>query len=248
MMKIKKPLITRIVGNRHACSLLIAIIFLFTETGYSADRPCLRVPIGVVDRERVDEAARGINSNFTLNMEGNPDRLSLNLKERIATNLADLGVRKQDIQVIDDGSILSLIVQSDIISWVGFHLYRDNTLPERIWFLKGDYGKTLAVILMQTIYEEYQKHGLMTLLFTYLIAQYDVDTVILELTGSDGKALFKKLQSVGLIGEIQEKDFGTTRWAKTNKENALRFLGIELLPARRLQDVYRYKMEPASDL
>jgi len=39
MMKIKKPLITRIVGNRHACSLLIAIIFLFTETGYSANGP-----------------------------------------------------------------------------------------------------------------------------------------------------------------------------------------------------------------
>src|SRR3989338_5039777 len=38
-MKIKKSLITRIVGNRHACSLLIAIVFLFTETGYSANGP-----------------------------------------------------------------------------------------------------------------------------------------------------------------------------------------------------------------
>src|SRR3989338_7038711 len=45
MMKIKKPLITRIVGNRHACSLLIAIVFLFAETGYSADGSCLRVPL-----------------------------------------------------------------------------------------------------------------------------------------------------------------------------------------------------------
>src|SRR3989338_6614927 len=39
MMKIKKPLITRIVGNRHACSLLIVIVFLFAEPGYSADGP-----------------------------------------------------------------------------------------------------------------------------------------------------------------------------------------------------------------
>ena len=56
MMKIKKHLITRIVGNRHACSLLIAIIFLSAETGYSADGPSKLRPALLFSNTRKKEA------------------------------------------------------------------------------------------------------------------------------------------------------------------------------------------------
>ncbi len=73
-MKIKKPLITRIVGNRHACSLLIAIVFLFAETGYSADGSYLRVPVG--DRERLGEALRKVLNFGPKKRGGQPSRAS----------------------------------------------------------------------------------------------------------------------------------------------------------------------------
>ena len=62
MMNIKKPLITRIVGNRHACSLLIAIIFIFPETGYPASgtlklRPALQ--FGKMGKEAIKGAQNG---------------------------------------------------------------------------------------------------------------------------------------------------------------------------------------------
>ena len=80
MVNIKKPLITRIVGNRHACSLLIAIVFLFTGTGYTDSEPSkLRPPLQFNDMgkeaiERNSKPAGGITAELQDNLQALEDK------------------------------------------------------------------------------------------------------------------------------------------------------------------------------
>ena len=91
MMNIKKPLITRIVGNRHACSLLIVIVFLFAGPGYSAIGPLKLRPalqFSETGRKATKEGIKGGEQNSPVCLH---EVESMSREERIRYSRFKLG-------------------------------------------------------------------------------------------------------------------------------------------------------------
>ena len=195
---------------------VIVGVFLRTDSGYTLRPPIQSSPImqrQTALKKKADET----------------NTLKLHLKERIIKSLKDFEIEKDDIRIDDEGFYITLTVKWLIKASVTYKVaINPELLKNKLSVPIKVPGKTLAASSIIIYDKEYKKHGLMTLLFAYLMVYYDVENIALVLPSPDeGKPFFYHLQSLGLIGDISNIWFNAAVYAKANKDNALKFLGIE---------------------